>query len=691
MLQSRIIRKISLTVVAAALTGMLSPLAAAYASTEKQAQLEPSRTHEQTLKNLARTLRIGHYRKLIIDDQFSSRLFDAYLEQLDRNRLYFLESDIEEFEKYRFRLDDAIASADLDFAYRVFNRFQIRNRQRLEYLLSRVDRGLERLDFAIDEQLETDRSEAPWSRTSEQLDDLWRKRLKSTVLNFKLSDKELGDAQELLHKRYSSQIDRIDQLNSDDVFQTYANALSSLYGPHTQYYSPRRIENFNIDMRLSLEGIGAVLQTEYENTKIARLIPKGPAEKTGKLNPSDLIVGVAQGEDGEMVDVVGWRLNEVVDLIRGPKGSIVRLQIIPAGSETRLTREVVIVRNKVKLEEKSAQKRIIEVPHNGGVQKLGLISIPTFYLDFDGQRNGDPEYRSTTRDVERLLKELLAEGIEGLIIDLRNNGGGALQEAIDLAGLFISRGPVVQVKDSWGQIRVEFDQDPKYYDVPLAVLVNRLSASASEIFAGAMKDYNRGIIIGGQTFGKGTVQILHPLNSGQVKLTRSKFYRISGDSTQNRGVKPHITLPSPFDPEEVGESASPAALPWDQVKPLPHISFPGFDHLLGSLNQAHRSRISEEPDFLAILERIDYVKERRLEQTVTLNEQILRRKRDEEERWKLDLENRRRIAKNQQPLVSLEDLGKDTEEQDNESSPEEDVLLRESGRVLLDLMDYAQR
>ncbi len=675
---------LTLSLCGALLTLVPAP-AQALVEAQSLPQLAPEREHKKTLRNLAKTLRVGHFRKLAIDDSFSSQLFDTYLERLDKNRLYFLASDIKEFEASRYKLDTALDRSDLSFAFSVFNRYQLRSQERVQHLLKRLDQGLDTLDFDRDEQLETDRSEAPWATSKEELDDLWRKRLKSTVLNFKLSDKTLDEAAELLRKRYENQLKRIRLTNNGDVFQSYANALAALYGPHTQYFSPRRSENFDIDMRLSLEGIGAVLQTEYENTKIVRLIPAGPAEKGGQLQPSDLITGVAQGEDGEMVDVVGWRLDEVVDLIRGPKGSTVRLQVIPADSENKLSKEIVIVRNTVKLEEQAAQKRLIEVERGGKTHKLGLISIPTFYVDFAALRDGNPDYRSTTRDVEKLLNELLEEQIEGLIIDLRDNGGGALREAVDLAGLFIPQGPVVQIKDSWGQVRVEFDQDPKHYQIPLAVIVNRLSASASEIFAGAIQDYNRGIILGSQTFGKGTVQILHPLNSGQLKLTRAKFYRISGDSTQHKGIMPHISLPSIYDPEEIGESSAKAALPWDQVKPLPHLSFPAFDHLLDSIDQAHRSRLDGEPDFALILERIDRQRQKRLDRQLPLNEQALRQLRDEDDRWKLNLENRRRLAKNQPPLESLAELEQAAVSQQN-NDPDNDVLLRESGRVLLDLV-----
>lgn len=657
---------------------------------EHSGLLEPQLQDQQTLSNLYKSLRLGHFRKLDINDEFSSKLFDKYLELLDNNRLYFLASDIHEFEAQRGLLDDELNNLDLSFAYDVYNRYQQRSRERIEFLLSELEKGLDKYNFESDERLQTDRSEAPWAKTSAELDDLWRKRLKSAALNFKLSDKSLAEANDILSKRYTSQLHRLDQVNSTDVFQAFANALTALYGPHTQYFSPRKSENFDIDMRLSLEGIGAVLQSEYENTKIVRLIPAGPADKSGQLHPADLIVGVAQGTDGEMTDVVGWRLDEVVDLIRGPKGSTVRLQIIPASSEDKITKEITIVRNTVKLEEQAAQKQLIKVERDGKTHTLGLISIPTFYVDFNALQNGDPNYRSTTRDVEKLIKEVIAEGAEGLVIDLRNNGGGALKEAIDLAGLFIPQGPVVQIKDSWGQVQVKFDQDPKYYDIPLAVVVNRLSASASEIFAGAIQDYSRGLVIGSRTFGKGTVQILHPLNAGQIKLTRAKFYRVNGASTQLKGVEPDIKLPSIFDASEIGESHSDGALPWDSVKPLPHLQYPQFTPVVPELEQAHESRIKNAEDYAMIVEQIDYQQKRQADKSIPLSESKLRQRRQEEEHWQLNAQNRLRLSRQQSPLESLSELQDEANNKEGTPDPQDDVFIRESGEILLDLIQLSR-
>jgi carboxyl-terminal processing protease len=655
----------------------------------KYTSLAPQEIHQKTIQTIAKVLSIGHYRKREIDDELSSQVFDAYIKRLDNNRSYFLAAEIQSFERYRHVLDENLLSGNLNPAFDLFNQLQQRSFERLEYQLKLIDRGLDKLDFTRDESLENDRSNAPWPESKAALQDLWRKNLKNTVLNFKLTDKPLEEIEKLLSKRYRNQIKRIRQTNSDDAFQLFANAFTTAYGPHTQYLSPQRTESFNIDMSLSLEGIGAVLQSEFENTKIVRLIPAGPAEKTGQLHPSDIIIGVAQGDEGEMVDVIGWRLDEVVELIRGPKESIVRLEVLPANSDSRESKEIRIVRNRIKLEEQAAQKSIIELERKGEKHKLGIITIPTFYIDFAALQKGDSDYKSTTRDVEKLIKELLQEGVEGLIIDLRNNGGGSLKEAIDLAGLFIPQGPVVQIKDSRGHVQIKSDHDPKYFDAPLAIMVNRLSASASEIFAGAIKDYNRGILIGTPTFGKGTVQVMQPLDFGQLKLTQSKFYRISGDSTQNMGVHPDITLPSIYDPKEVGESTAENALPWDQVQPVRHLSYRDFSGKLNELDQAHQSRISQEIEFLLINEQIDRIKQRNHEQERSLKEVDLRQEREKNRAWQLDLENRRRTARSLPPLKSLSELDDETATPTDRTEP--DPLIREGGEILLDLMNLAYR
>ncbi len=658
--------------------------AVALSNTQLAAPLHPTPEHSDTLKSLAKTLRFGHYKKRYLDDELSSELLNAQVKQLDRSRLYFLQQDIDDFEIYRHRFDDAIRSGDSAPAFAIYNRYQQRVTERLNYLLAELERGLEGLDFDSDESLLIEREEAPWPSSTQQLDQLWQQRLKSTALNLKLSDKTLDETATILTKRYQNQLHRLQQSTAEDAFSLFANAFASLYDPHTQYFSPRNSENFNINMRLSLEGIGAVLQTQDEHTKVVRLIPAGPADKQGQLKPADLIVGVGQGSTDDIVDVVGWRLDEVVDLIRGPKGSIVRLEISAEGNSRRI---INIVRNEVKLEEQAAHKQLIEIERNGTTRKVGVINIPTFYIDFRALQAGEPNYRSTTRDVEQQLNELIAEGAEGLIIDLRNNGGGSLKESVELSGLFIPQGPVVQIKDAIGRIRIESDHDAKFYDIPLLVMVNRLSASASEIFAGAIKDYNRGLIIGSPTYGKGTVQVLHPLNQGQVKITQQMFYRVSGSSTQNRGVYPHIKLPELYDPEQVGESTEKGALPWDEVNALPHSDFNRIpNRQLSTMSQLHQLRATEEPDLKAIREGISHRRDQKID-SLPLNEQALRQMRQRNDQVQLAIENRRRSAKELPLLTSIAELEAERSDNQQPIDIEKDALLKESTEVMFDYLN----
>ncbi len=650
-------------------------------------KLESEAIHSQTLIEITESLKLGHYNRIQLDDQLSSKIFDQYLKDLDPSRSYFYQSDIDEFEAYRDIFDDQIKQGQLSEAYAIFNRLQERIENRLISTIQVLESG-KTFDFTVDEHLETDRENAPWIKTETEMNQLWDKRIKSALLNLKLADKSDEEALKTLIKRYKNQLNRARQTNSEDVFQTFANAFTKQYDPHTQYFSPRKSENFKINMSLSLEGIGAVLKNENEFTQIVRLVPAGPAEKTGQLKATDRIIGVGQGEDGEIEDVVGWRLDDVVQLIRGPKGTTVRLEVKSSEREDTSSKIVKIVRNKVKLEEQSAQKRIIEVNHLGRLFKLGVIEIPTFYIDFTALQRGDEDYRSTSRDVERLINELNQEQIDGLIIDLRNNGGGSLREANDTVGLFIKHGPTVQVKNSTGRVEVLRDRDPKIaYTGPLAVLVNRLSASASEIFAGAVQDYNRGIVIGGQTFGKGTVQTLLPLNHGQLKLTHAKFYRISGESTQSKGVIPDIYFPTLYDPEIIGESALDQALPWDKVRSAPHGMYPTIKPFLKQIERRYQSRTMTDPDFIFMKEQVEHLNEARKESSqIPLMESALKAEREEAEQWQIDTENRRRSLKKQAKIEKISDLEDELEKdyQGRPINPESEAMLVESGRILLD-------
>ncbi|BBB25674.1 carboxy terminal-processing peptidase [Amphritea japonica] len=673
---------------------LLSLVIALPTNAKTHSVLQPEPIHNQTIVDIVTSLNQDHYNDIVLNDELSGKVLDQYLESLDPTKAYFYRSDITEFQKFRPLIDDEIKNADLTAAYTIFNRYQIRTQERLETLITTLEDPDFKVNFDLDETLLTDREKSLWPANQAEMDEFWRKRLKSALLSLKLADKTVDEAKEVILKRYKSQLARAQQTNSEDVFQSFANALTQQFDPHTQYFSPRRSENFNINMSLSLEGIGAVLQSENENTKVVRLVPAGPAEKAGQLKPADLIVGVGQGEDGEIQDVVGWRLDEVVALIRGPKDTIVKLELIPADGKEGQHKVIKIQRNKVKLEEQAAQSRIIKLDHQGKPYKLGVISIPAFYIDFAALQRGERDYKSTTRDTIQLLNELRKEEIDGLIIDLRDNGGGSLREANELVGLFINRGPTVQIRDPGNRVQVLRDPDPRIaYRGPMAVLVNRLSASASEIFAGAIQDYQRGIIVGGQTFGKGTVQTLSPLHHGQIKLTHAKFYRISGESTQHKGVIPDVNLPTLYDTEVIGESSLDGALPWDMVAETPHRRYFSFNSILPELIERYTKRTKQNPDFLFMNSQLERLNENKLDRELSLNETTLQSEREASEQWLLTQENQRRAAKKLPEISELSELD-DLLEKDAQGKtirPEQEAILTETGRILLDMIELADK
>ncbi len=656
--------------------------------------LKPTLNQAIASVNVVQLLRSNSYEKPNMGKNSSEKVFLSYLEALDRQRSFFLASDVQEFNKYKNKLDEALKGGNLRPAFDIFNRYQQRNEERIQYMLGLLERGVAKLDFKRKEALDVDREEVPWLKNRKEQEDLWRRQLKDSVLVMKLNDKDDDEIAELLTKRYTNQLRRLRQTRSEDAFQLYINAYTQLYDPHTQYFSPQRAENFDINMSLSLEGIGAVLQSEDEYTKVVSVVPAGPADKAGHLQPGDKIVGVSQGRTGEMEDVVGMRLDEVVKLIRGAKGSIVRLEVIPSAASDGKHKIYSITRDKVKLEEQSAQKHILEVGMGQDKKRIGVIEIPAFYIDFKAAQAGEPNYKSTTRDVRKLIDELSKENIDGLIIDLRNNGGGSLQEANQLTGLFIPKGPTVVVKDNRGNTEAQEDPDPKeVYQGPMAVLINRLSASASEIFAGAMQDYQRALVIGGQSFGKGTVQTIHPLNHGQLKLTIAKFYRVSGQRTQNRGVIPDISFPSLFDPKDIGESALPNALPYTEIKPVPYQALKRIAPELQDLQQKHERRVLNNPDFIYLHKLREYQKQFEDRKSVTLNEKERQADSNKIRDERLAIENYLRKAKGKKPFKTLDELEKEqTEKMDNKKDrdPYEDVLLLETGAILGDWIRVRQ-
>jgi carboxyl-terminal processing protease len=658
--------------------------------------LAPTSGQAKTAKDVIRNLEDRHYRNMRLDDQLSERFLDNYLDMLDPGKIFFFQSDIEEFNKHHTRFDDDLKAGNLDAGFQIFNRYRERMQVRLEAILDRLKNEDFKVDFTKNEELVIDTEQTQYAVDQATANAKWHKMIKSNLLNLILADKTLEEAKETLIRRYSNQLHRLDQQNSTDVFETMLNALTTLYDPHTNYLSPRTLENFNINMSLSLEGIGAVLKVEDEYTKVDRIVPAGPAHKQGQLKPADRIVAVGQGEEGEMVDVIGWRLDEVVNLIRGPRNTVVRLEVMPPDNVPKV---IHITRNTVKLEDQAARKAIFELSDGKTLFKIGVIDVPNFYQDFQAYRNGDPNYRSTTRDVRHLLDELEREAVDGIVLDLRDNGGGSLQEATMLTDLFLDPGPVVQIRQSDNRIlRDRGSRGMATFRKPLVVLINRFSASASEIFAGAIQDYQRGLIVGNQSFGKGTVQSLIKVHEGELKITESKFYRVSGDSTQHRGVIPDITYPEFIDLALIGESVYDHALPWDQIHEAPHAQYFDLDPMVPLLQSRHEARATRDPDFVYLVEQAKIAKKNNERKVVSLNLAARQADEDRLQQKILLLENQRRQAKGIEPYENVEAyLSAETQEEQDEtiSDPGEislakDPILNETGYVLLDYIKLQQ-
>ncbi|MES1195580.1 MAG: carboxy terminal-processing peptidase, partial [Steroidobacter sp.] len=571
----------------------------AEATTTTVGTYEPTERERRVSKLISAVLEHQHYRQSPINDPVSSITLDRYIETLDGSRSYFLASDIQEFERIRYQLDDAVISGALDPVFQVYNRFQQRNRERLNYALTLLKT---QPDFTIKESFEFDRSKAAWLTTNDEMNELWRKRVKSDALSLMLTGKDWKDTSDTLTKRYERALKTLDKITSDDVFELFINSLVHVFDPHSNYLSPRNSDEFKIQMSLSYEGIGASLQMIDDYVTVQNTIPGGAAAASGLINPNDRIMGVAEGKDGKVADVVGWRLDDVVQLIRGKEGTVVRLEILPASATPGSPeKEVVLKRSKITLEAQAAKKSIHTIKRDGKEIKVGVITVPSFYQDYEANQRHDPNYRSTTRDVRNLINELKTEGVEALVIDLRSNGGGNLQEAVGMTGLFIPNGPVVQVRETGGDIQVLNDDDTKQvWDGPLTVLTDRLSASASEIFSGAIQDYGRGLVIGQQTYGKGTVQNLYPLDRfnanktpsfGELTITIGKFYRVTGESTQHRGVQPDIALPSVISTEDVGESTQQSALPWARIRTANFSHSNNLKPSIDTLVQEHNQRV----------------------------------------------------------------------------------------------------
>jgi len=631
--------------------------------------LAPTDDQRAIARKIGRILEETHYSREVMDDAFSRQVYQRYLEFLDPEHCYFLAGDVQELSAYRDRFDDMIHTGDIDPGFLIFDRFKQRNREWMEYAISVLG---SQPDWNTTASYDFDRDHAAWPTTQAEMEQLWKKRVTNDALSLMLAGKTWPQAAALLRKRYQTVIQRVDQIKSEDVFEDLMNAYARTYDPHTSYFSPLNSEEYRIQMSLNYEGIGASLQQIDTYVTVMNVIAGGPAAVAGTLKPNDRITGVGQGPAGAITDVVGWRLDDVVQLIRGKAGTAVRLQVLPAGAAPGSKEKVLeFVRNKVTLKNQEAQSSLKTVTEHGRTYRIGIITVPSFYEDIAAENAGDPNYRSTTRDVLRLLDKLETQHIDGLVLDLRDDGGGYLPEATALTGLFIPHGPVVQLRDRSGHIEVLDDpeQGPAYSG-PLAVLVNRFSASASEIFAGAIQDYHRGLIIGQNTFGKGTVQNLVPLDrwsdepvDGQLTVTIGKFYRVTGESTQHRGVVPDVVLPSPIDPKEVGEADQPDSLPWDRISGVPFktstgmSSVPSIPQLVGD----ELARARRDPNYQWLTADIGALEAVRAEHRVSLNLTARREERTREDKTMLSLDNKRRAALGLKPLTSAEqiDKGKD--------------------------------
>lgn len=665
-----------LAAVAAASAG---PLALSAPSAPALGDLEPARGQSRILRETVALLEQGHLKKMELDDRFSEAVLERYLELLDRARSTFLAADVARFqERFGRALDEAADRGDLEPAFAVYNVFLERAREQGEFMVGLLETELAGLELDGDGTIEIDRSKAPWPASREEAEALWRKRFEDDVLRLRLADQDEEAVRKTLEKRYRGILTRISQTKSEDVLTVFANAITYVFDPHTVYFAPRLAENFGIEMSLSLEGIGALLGADGEYTQIQRLIPGGPAELSGELKPLDKITAVAQ-EGEEPTDVVGWRLDDVVQLIRGPKGTRVRLAILSEGQEKPRTIE--LVRDKVKLEEQAAKSYLLE-PEEGG-PKVGVIDLPAFYEDFSGARRGDPDYKSSSRDVAELVTELVAQGAESIVLDLRGNGGGSLPEAVALTGLFIGKQPVVQVRSAKGRTESLVSPVDQLYDGPLVVMVDRLSASASEILAGAIQDYGRGLVVGTRTFGKGTVQNVVPVGGGQVNLTLAKFYRVSGASTQLRGVEPDIVLPDPWDEDEVGEDVERTALPYDTIEPARFRADRTIAAEVPELARTHAERAAADPDYRSQVRRIELGEELGAVTALPLNEAERRAWSEKREQLFLAIENERRAAHGEEPLADLDELADEPAHADRDR--DRDPVVEEAARIALDL------
>jgi carboxyl-terminal processing protease len=657
--------------------------------------LYPDKQQSVVCKTVAVMISEYNYKKVELNDSIANVVFARYIKALDENHNYFLASDIKSFEPLKKTLSDDIKEGDLTSVFSIFNLYKKRYNERIQYSLSQMNN---KYDYTKKEEFVYDRDSLPWVASAPEMNDLWTKRVKYDLLNLRLASPDMVKNKATLKKRYQNLLSQSNKLSNQDVFQVFMDALTNAIDPHTNYFNPANAAQFNIQMSRSVVGIGATLLVENEYVTIKDVVPGGPAAKSHKINVDDRIIGVAQG-NGEFQDIVGWRSDNAIALIRGAKGTVVRLKILPKGKTASEKPHIIaMVREKIILQDQSAKKEIRTYQENGKTVKIGIINVPAFYLDFDAYNAHDPNYKSTTRDVKLILDTLKQQHVDGVVMDLRQNGGGSLIEAVNLTGLFIKTGPVVQVRDVRNRVEVDKDEDPAVaWNGPMAVLVDRFSASASEIFSAAIQDYGRGLILGTQTYGKGTVQSVYNLDDmitpslketifgaakskdqaglGQLNLTMAKFYRISGGSTQHKGVTPDIEFPAIIALDKYGEDTEPSALPFDVIQQSVYTKTGDFSQLLPQLRKMHNDRMSTNLSYKYLLEDIADFKKHNAEKSVTLNEAQLKQRRDADEAKSFDHDNLRRTA------LGLTALKKG---QSRAKSEDLDFLKIEAGQILTD-------
>ncbi|HEY8929721.1 MAG TPA: carboxy terminal-processing peptidase [Mucilaginibacter sp.] len=674
--------------------------------------IQPDEQQSVVCKYIATLISKYNYKKVDLNDSISTVVYNRYIKSMDETHNYFLASDIQDFDRYKTVLDDDVKTGNLNDAFYIFNVYQKRYIDRIKYSLTQLDNNF---DFSKNDNFTYDRENLPWVGSEAEMNKLWTERVKYDMLNLKLAGNDAAKSKETLKKRYENLLSQANKLNNQDVFQVFMDAFTQAIDPHTTYFNPANAANFNIDMSRQLEGIGAGLNIENEFVIIKSLTAGGPAEKSKQVNIDDRIIGVAQGPGGEFQNVVGWRIENAIALIRGKKGTIVRLELLPKGMSVGSKPKVVeLVRDKIILRDESAKKEIKTYNENGRTIKIGVISVPAFYIDFNDYKSGNPNYKSTTHDVKLLIDSLKQAGVDGIVMDMRQNGGGSLLEAVDLTGLFIKTGPVVQVRNPNDEIEVDKDEDASIaYSGPLAILVDRFSASATEIFSGAIQDYGRGIILGTQTYGKGSVQNAIDLDkviptslleraaalvgkdkkvnkvstgsqsvSGQLNLTIAKFYRITGNSTQHKGVTPDISFPSIIPMDKYGEDTEPSAMPFDVIAKTPYTKVGDFSAVLPQLKKLHDQRMAVSPNYKYMLEDIDEAKKHEAEKSITLNEAKLKEQRDADDKKQFEENNQRRVA------MGLAPLKKGQTRPRNEDL---DFLKREAGQILTDYISLGNK